>query len=155
MPNSPPPGPFPQADKDGDGVVTFDEFVIVSKKFPNILVSWAFVVAQPPPTNPTTTPAASPPHHPASSRHTHQEGSRGGVALARKNPADERPALVLNKTLLGLVRSLLQFAACALSVRHSVQRWGKAGARNKPPPPRADRPLAKGWAISENGVFGT
>ncbi|GMI59415.1 hypothetical protein ScalyP_jg8067 [Parmales sp. scaly parma] len=25
-----------QADKDGDGVVTFDEFVIVSKKFPNI-----------------------------------------------------------------------------------------------------------------------
>jgi len=26
-----------QADKDGDGVVTFDEFVIVSKKFPNIL----------------------------------------------------------------------------------------------------------------------
>ena len=28
-----------QADKDGDGVITFDEFVIVSKKFPNILVS--------------------------------------------------------------------------------------------------------------------
>ena len=28
-----------QADKDGDGVVTFDEFVIVSKKFPNILWS--------------------------------------------------------------------------------------------------------------------
>jgi serine/threonine-protein phosphatase 2B regulatory subunit len=27
-----------QADKDGDGVITFDEFVIVSKKFPNILV---------------------------------------------------------------------------------------------------------------------
>ncbi|CAN0200849.1 unnamed protein product, partial [Phaeothamnion confervicola] len=27
-----------QADKDGDGVVTFDEFVIVSKKFPNILM---------------------------------------------------------------------------------------------------------------------
>lgn len=26
-----------QADKDGDGVVSFDEFVIVSKKFPNIL----------------------------------------------------------------------------------------------------------------------
>jgi serine/threonine-protein phosphatase 2B regulatory subunit len=26
-----------QGDKDGDGVVTFDEFVIVSKKFPNIL----------------------------------------------------------------------------------------------------------------------
>ena len=26
-----------QADKDGDGVVNFDEFVIVSKKFPNIL----------------------------------------------------------------------------------------------------------------------
>eukprot|EP00598_Pedospumella_elongata_P004657 CAMPEP_0184971550 /NCGR_PEP_ID=MMETSP1098-20130426/3765_1 /TAXON_ID=89044 /ORGANISM="Spumella elongata, Strain CCAP 955/1" /LENGTH=732 /DNA_ID=CAMNT_0027493697 /DNA_START=159 /DNA_END=2357 /DNA_ORIENTATION=- len=26
-----------QADKDGDGVITFDEFVIVSKKFPNIL----------------------------------------------------------------------------------------------------------------------
>ncbi|CAM9831830.1 unnamed protein product [Ectocarpus fasciculatus] len=26
-----------QADKDGDGVVTFDEFVIVCKKFPNIL----------------------------------------------------------------------------------------------------------------------
>merc|ERR1712185_209615 len=26
-----------QADKDGDGVVTFDEFVVVSKKFPNIL----------------------------------------------------------------------------------------------------------------------
>ena len=26
-----------QADKDNDGVVTFDEFVIVSKKFPNIL----------------------------------------------------------------------------------------------------------------------
>ena len=26
-----------QADKDGDGVVTFEEFVIVSKKFPNIL----------------------------------------------------------------------------------------------------------------------
>jgi serine/threonine-protein phosphatase 2B regulatory subunit len=25
------------ADKDGDGVITFDEFVIVSKKFPNIL----------------------------------------------------------------------------------------------------------------------
>ncbi len=30
-----------QADKDGDGVITFDEFVIVSKKFPNILVSHA------------------------------------------------------------------------------------------------------------------
>lgn len=28
-----------QADKDGDGVITFDEFVIVAKKFPNILVS--------------------------------------------------------------------------------------------------------------------
>lgn len=27
-----------QADRDGDGVLTFDEFVIVSKKFPNILV---------------------------------------------------------------------------------------------------------------------
>jgi hypothetical protein len=27
-----------QADKDGDGVLSFDEFVIVSKKFPNILV---------------------------------------------------------------------------------------------------------------------
>ena len=26
-----------QADKDGDGVVSFDEFVIVRKKFPNIL----------------------------------------------------------------------------------------------------------------------
>lgn len=26
-----------QADKDGDGVITFDEFVIVSKKFPNVL----------------------------------------------------------------------------------------------------------------------
>ncbi len=26
-----------QADKDADGVITFDEFVIVSKKFPNIL----------------------------------------------------------------------------------------------------------------------
>merc|ERR1712023_535208 len=26
-----------QADKDGDGLVTFDEFVSVSKKFPNIL----------------------------------------------------------------------------------------------------------------------
>ncbi|KAG5192410.1 putative calcineurin subunit B [Tribonema minus] len=26
-----------QADKDGDGVVTFDEFVLVAKKFPNIL----------------------------------------------------------------------------------------------------------------------
>ena len=26
-----------QSDKDGDGVITFDEFVIVSKKFPNIL----------------------------------------------------------------------------------------------------------------------
>merc|ERR1712146_760723 len=26
-----------QADRDGDGVVSFDEFVIVSKKFPNIL----------------------------------------------------------------------------------------------------------------------
>jgi serine/threonine-protein phosphatase 2B regulatory subunit len=26
-----------QADKDGDGVITFDEFVIVSKKFPNIV----------------------------------------------------------------------------------------------------------------------
>jgi serine/threonine-protein phosphatase 2B regulatory subunit len=26
-----------QADKDGDGVITFDEFVVVSKKFPNIL----------------------------------------------------------------------------------------------------------------------
>ena len=31
-----------QADKDGDGVITFDEFVIVSKKFPNILVSFIF-----------------------------------------------------------------------------------------------------------------
>ena len=30
-----------QADKDGDGVITFDEFVIVSKKFPNILVGTA------------------------------------------------------------------------------------------------------------------
>ena len=29
-----------QADKDGDGVITFDEFVIVSKKFPNILVRY-------------------------------------------------------------------------------------------------------------------
>jgi hypothetical protein len=29
-----------QADKDGDGVITFDEFVVVSKKFPNILVSF-------------------------------------------------------------------------------------------------------------------
>ena len=29
-----------QADKDGDGVISFDEFVVVSKKFPNILVSW-------------------------------------------------------------------------------------------------------------------
>lgn len=27
-----------QADKDGDGVITFDEFVTVSKKFPNIMV---------------------------------------------------------------------------------------------------------------------
>ena len=26
-----------QADKDGDGVISFDEFVIISKKFPNIL----------------------------------------------------------------------------------------------------------------------
>lgn len=26
-----------QADKKGDGVITFDDFVIVSKKFPNIL----------------------------------------------------------------------------------------------------------------------
>ena len=26
-----------QADKDGDGVVDFDEFVLISKKFPNIL----------------------------------------------------------------------------------------------------------------------
>ena len=26
-----------QADKDGDGVVDFDEFVTISKKFPNIL----------------------------------------------------------------------------------------------------------------------
>lgn len=26
-----------QADKDGDGVITFDEYVVVSKKFPNIL----------------------------------------------------------------------------------------------------------------------
>mmetsp|Transcript_43569 Transcript_43569/g.69676 ORF Transcript_43569/g.69676 Transcript_43569/m.69676 type:complete len:138 (-) Transcript_43569:39-452(-) len=26
-----------QADKDGDGVVSFDEFVVVSKRFPNIL----------------------------------------------------------------------------------------------------------------------
>ncbi len=26
-----------QADKDGDGVISFDEFVVVSKKFPNIL----------------------------------------------------------------------------------------------------------------------
>lgn len=26
-----------QADKDGDGVITFDEFVVVSKKYPNIL----------------------------------------------------------------------------------------------------------------------
>ena len=26
-----------QADKDGDGVVDFDEFVVISKKFPNIL----------------------------------------------------------------------------------------------------------------------
>jgi hypothetical protein len=32
-----------QADKDGDGVLTFDEFVIVSKKFPNILVSSAAI----------------------------------------------------------------------------------------------------------------
>jgi serine/threonine-protein phosphatase 2B regulatory subunit len=32
-----------QADKDGDGVITFDEFVIVSKKFPNILVSCSSV----------------------------------------------------------------------------------------------------------------
>ena len=31
-----------QADKDGDGVITFDEFVIVSKKFPNILVSYSY-----------------------------------------------------------------------------------------------------------------
>ena len=31
-----------QADKDGDGVITFDEFVIVSKKFPNILVRRCF-----------------------------------------------------------------------------------------------------------------
>ena len=31
-----------QADKDGDGVITFDEFVVVSKKFPNILVSFLF-----------------------------------------------------------------------------------------------------------------
>ena len=26
-----------QADKDGDGVISFDEFLIISKKFPNIL----------------------------------------------------------------------------------------------------------------------
>merc|ERR1719188_716716 len=26
-----------QADKDGDGVISFDEFVVVSRKFPNIL----------------------------------------------------------------------------------------------------------------------
>ena len=26
--------------QDGDGVITFDEFVIVSKKFPNILVRY-------------------------------------------------------------------------------------------------------------------
>lgn len=26
-----------QADKDGDGVINFDEFVLVSKRFPNIL----------------------------------------------------------------------------------------------------------------------
>jgi serine/threonine-protein phosphatase 2B regulatory subunit len=26
-----------QADKNGDGVITFDEFVVVSQKFPNIL----------------------------------------------------------------------------------------------------------------------
>lgn len=26
-----------QGDKDGDGVISFDEFVVVSKKFPNIL----------------------------------------------------------------------------------------------------------------------
>ena len=32
-----------QADKDGDGVITFDEFVIVSKKFPNILVRFLFL----------------------------------------------------------------------------------------------------------------
>jgi serine/threonine-protein phosphatase 2B regulatory subunit len=32
-----------QADKDGDGVITFDEFVIVSKKFPNILVRNIFL----------------------------------------------------------------------------------------------------------------
>ena len=36
-----------QADKDGDGVITFDEFVIVSKKFPNILVSWCFTCCIP------------------------------------------------------------------------------------------------------------
>ena len=34
-----------QADKDGDGVVDFDEFVIISKKFPNILFP-AFSLAQ-------------------------------------------------------------------------------------------------------------
>jgi serine/threonine-protein phosphatase 2B regulatory subunit len=26
-----------QGDKDGDGVISFDEFAVVSKKFPNIL----------------------------------------------------------------------------------------------------------------------
>jgi hypothetical protein len=26
-----------QADKDGDGVINYDEFVLVSKRFPNIL----------------------------------------------------------------------------------------------------------------------
>ena len=37
---------FFQADKDGDGVITFDEFVIVSKKFPSILVrnNFAFLL---------------------------------------------------------------------------------------------------------------
>ena len=34
-----------QADKDGDGVVSFDEFVVVSKKFPNILFVRATLAA--------------------------------------------------------------------------------------------------------------
>ena len=35
-----------QADRDGKGVITFDEFVLVAKKFPNILVSQRFVLTR-------------------------------------------------------------------------------------------------------------
>jgi serine/threonine-protein phosphatase 2B regulatory subunit len=35
-----------QADKDGDGVINFDEFVLVSKRFPNILYPSVSAVAR-------------------------------------------------------------------------------------------------------------